>query len=85
MSPTEINKLEEEFVSYQLLQQNEIPESVWTKAKVDESGEESYYRMDLIWEHLSSVKSADGIFSFSRITKVGFTIAPQQCSRGEGF
>lgn len=49
MSPTEMNKLEEEFVGYQLLQNSEIPENVWTKAKVDESSEESYYRMDLIW------------------------------------
>ena len=57
MSPTEMNKLEEEFVSYQLLLQNEIPENVWTKAKVDESGEDSYYRMDLTWKYLSSVRS----------------------------
>uniref|UniRef100_H3AGH1 HAT C-terminal dimerisation domain-containing protein n=1 Tax=Latimeria chalumnae TaxID=7897 RepID=H3AGH1_LATCH len=54
-SPQDREKLQEEFVDYQLLGHIDITESIW---------------VDVIWGHLSSLKMADGSLKFGRISKV---------------
>ena len=64
--PTEVTKLSEEFVKYQLLQHKDIPASVWKEALVvtDEDESNRHYRMDVriyvIWGHLTLMKCANG-------------------------
>ena len=61
-SQSELTKVAEEFVDYQLLTDEDIPQIIWTKAKVEpnqEDGDE-YHRMDVIWQYLSTMKSGDG-------------------------
>ena len=50
----ELDELEEEFLTYQAMFGNEIPQHVWELAKVNENVDERklYYRMDIIWENL---------------------------------
>ena len=54
-SSEDLNSLQEEFISYQLLNEDDIPKLVWDDAcvveKDDEDGDEvkKYYRMDVIW------------------------------------
>lgn len=57
---TELNKLEEEFLDYQLLEQSQIPESVWESALVVD-GESQYYRADELWAYMSTIKGGDGM------------------------
>ena len=66
---TEVTKLSEEFVKYQLLQREDIPASVWEEALVVMAEDESdrHYRMDVVWHYLALVNCADGNQKFSRI------------------
>ena len=71
----DLNSLQEEFISYQLLNEDDIPKLVWDDACVvekDDDGNEvkKYYRMDVIWGYLSTMKAADGEFLFKRLFKV---------------
>ncbi len=70
-SPTELTKLGEEFVLYQLLVKEDIPQSVWEQACVhdDEEDEHCHYRMDVLWHYLSLVKGGDGRLTFPRLSK----------------
>ena len=49
-----LDELEEEFLAYQSMSGNEIPQPVWELAKVNESVDEGKvcYRMDIIWANL---------------------------------
>lgn len=70
-SPAELTKLEEEFVDYQLLRDHDIPASVWKDARTDnESGEDGYYRLDVLWNYLSTLRSGDGYERFKRLSKI---------------
>lgn len=75
-SPLELTRLGEEFVQYQLLNNEDIPKEVWDAACVkiseDEEGDEveKYYRMDVIWHYLSTIKEGDGRLKFRRLSKV---------------
>lgn len=71
-SQNEHAKLEEEFVDYQLLKDEDIPHNVWHEATVvvNEEDGHKYYRMDLIWNYLSSMKSFDGYERFKRLAQV---------------
>ena len=62
----ELDKLEEEFLDYQLMENAEIPNDIWESAvtKVDEA--QKYYRMDMIWNYLSSMTNPDGVIRFHR-------------------
>lgn len=71
-SGSELTKLNEEFVDYQLLDDGIIPQSIWDKATVlinEESGEKKY-RMDVIWHYLSNMRSGDGRDRFRRLSCV---------------
>ena len=62
---TELEKVHEEFVDYQMMEKSDSPNEVWECARVkvteeDEDGvaeEEtaSFFRMDVIWAHISSI------------------------------
>ena len=51
-----LDELEEEFLTYQEMSGNEIPQHVWELAKVNENVDERkvYYRMDIIWASLGT-------------------------------
>ena len=59
-APSDLAILQDEFISYQLLEKNNIPEEVWESALVGGNGSESsHHRMYVIWNHLSKMKYAD--------------------------
>ena len=60
----ELDKLEVEFLDYPLMEESETPNIVWEAAltKVDE--EQKLYRMDVIWNYLSSMTRPDGVIRF---------------------
>ena len=66
---TEWNKLEEEFLEYQLLEQSQIPESVWESALVVD-GDLQYHRIDELWAYISTMKCGDGMLKFSKLSQV---------------
>ena len=47
----------------------ELPQSVWESALVAEE-ESQHYRMDTVWTHLSTLKSADCMLRFPKLSKV---------------
>ena len=51
------------------MEQADIPEEVWESAVVVD-GEAKYYRMDMIWSHISSMKNSDSTVRFARLAKV---------------
>jgi len=69
-SPQEHDKLGEELIEYQLLDDSEIPESVSKSATIQEDESVTYYRMDVIWHYLANLKAVDGSYRFGRISKV---------------
>ena len=49
------------FVEYQLLEQNDVPQHVWQSAKEKSEDEEStFICMDVVWGFLSSASTGDG-------------------------
>jgi len=71
-TPTEVTKLSEEFIKYQLLHQEDIPTSVWEEALVVTAEDEvdRHYRMDVIWHYIASMRCADGNLKFGRLSKI---------------
>ena len=69
-SPLEHDKLGEQLIEYQLLDDSEIPESVWKSATIQEDKSVTYYGMDVIWHYLANPKTVDGSYRFGRISKV---------------
>ncbi len=62
------DKLHEQFVSYQLLADSDIPESVKEKSGSDVNG---YYRIDDLWGYLKDVKKpGTNLFEFDLLFKV---------------
>ena len=79
---TELDKLNEEFLDYQALSKDAIPQTVWDNAVCYEVAEgdqkKTYHRMDTIWSYLVQVKIPGmDIYRFSklgRVAKVVLTI-----------
>lgn len=71
-SRNEIGKLNEEFIDYQLLSDSVIPQDVWDAATVviDEETGGKKYRMDVLWQYLSTLKSSDGRDLFRRLSMI---------------
>lgn len=71
-SRSELTKLREEFVEYQLLDDHVIPQSIWDAARVviDEESGDRKYRMDVIWHYISNLRGGDGCDRFNRLSKV---------------
>ena len=68
--PSHLAALEEEFLDYQLMDKHEIPQMVWESALSSQDKGHEYYRFDVLWAYLSSAKSPDGMFRFSRLAAV---------------
>ena len=71
----ELNKVCEEFLDYQAVSRDEIPQNVWDDAACYEVGEGSdkvmYHRMDRVWSCIAEMKLPGmGIKRFGRLAKV---------------
>ncbi|XP_058882410.1 uncharacterized protein LOC117972348 isoform X2 [Acipenser ruthenus] len=55
--PKEQDKLSEEFLDYQLMEEKDIPRSIWEQAVSRVSEQEVYHRMDKVWAHMATIKS----------------------------
>lgn len=75
-SHSELTKLAEEFVDYQLLREEDIPQTIWDKAKVEPFKEDgdTYNRMDVLWHYFSTLKSGDGRQRFKRLSKIAMLV-----------
>ena len=69
-SQSELSKISEEFIQYQLLNNTDIPCSVWDDARVQDDDDNCHYHMDVIWCYLSMLKGSDGRPTFSRLSKI---------------
>ena len=49
----------EEFLAYQLLEESNIPQSMWATATVVEESDKKYYRMDILRHYLSTLRDPD--------------------------
>ena len=72
---TELDKLNEEFLDYQALPKDAIPQTVWDNAVCYEVGEgdqkKTYHRMDAIWSYLVKMKIPGmDIYRFSKLGRV---------------
>ena len=66
-SPQEHDKLDEELIEYQLLDDSEIPESVWKSATIQEDESVTYCRMDVIWHSLANLKAVDDLAAIQKL------------------
>ena len=82
-SPLELSNLEDEFLSYQLLNESDIPDSVWKSALVVEKDDKQYYRMDVIWAYLKTVKHADNSLVFKKLADVALLVLTLPHSNAE--
>ena len=66
-SPQQLDGLLEEFIDFQLLQDHDIPPTVWEQATVvvDTDSGNTYHRMDIIWHYLSHMRSPDHTLRFN--------------------
>ena len=71
-SHSELTQLAEEFVDYQLLREEDIPQRVWDKAKVEEDGDK--HRMDVLWHYFSTLKSGDGRQRFKQLSNIAMLV-----------
>ena len=69
-SPHELEQLSEEFSMYQLMEDNKIPQNIWDTATVKEDDDKCYYRLDILWHFLSTLKMPDSSLCFRRLAKV---------------
>jgi hypothetical protein len=81
LSPADVDKLQEEFTDYQLLQPSQIPQSIWDSAvvKLDDdndmlSHDPSCYRMDVIWGYIAKMQLPDGSLKFPKLGKIAKTV-----------
>ena len=49
------------------------PQTVWDKAKVEEDGDK-HYRVDVLWQYFSTLKSGDGRQRFKRLSKIAMLV-----------
>ena len=70
-SASQLKELDNQFLQYQLLQDKDIPQSVWDEATiVDEGDNTKYYRMDVLWGYISKIKTCFGRLQFNLLFKV---------------
>lgn len=71
--PVKMEKLKEELISYQLLEQTDLPTTVREKATVYQDsvcGEPTLYSLDIIWGYLSGRATMDGNHQFPLLSQV---------------
>ena len=75
-SPQSMEWLKDEFISYQLLENSDVPAHVWSKAaiyiedKTTASQKPGFYSMDILWAYLSTMTHVDGSPKFSILAEV---------------
>ena len=78
----ELEKLNEEYLDYQALTHDSIPQTVWDSALCyeadDYNGRTSFYRMDIIWGYLSELEipgmNTKRFCMLAKVAKVVLTI-----------
>ena len=79
----EMSKLEDEFLTFQLLTNAEIPDHVWQSAVVYQDSEKKHYRMDVLWAYLNEMKGPDGALLFKRLASVALLVLTLPHSNAE--
>ncbi len=72
-SPQELDLLLE-FTEFQLMNDSDIPQDVWEKATVVEDEEHTYYRMDIVWHYISTLRAPDNALRFSRLSRIAMLV-----------
>ena len=80
---SEMTKLEDEFIQFQLMTNKDIPECVWESAVVTEDSETKHYRADILWAYINTMKSPDGAFLFKRLAAVALLVLTLPHSNAE--
>lgn len=74
LTPADMDRLQEEFTDYQLIEISAIPDMIWKEAVVynedTEVRNEQYHRMDVVWGYLSGMKNLDGSLKFGLLLSV---------------
>ena len=60
LNPETISLLSEQFLDYQLLNDHDIPDSVWQSACTMDDDRNKYYRVDILWGYISQMKGCIG-------------------------
>ena len=66
----ELNRVEDEFLEYQLLQETTIPETVWQAALV----KTHHHRMNVIWSHLMKMKDPSWCPMFKNLARIALLV-----------
>ena len=69
-NPEIINLLSEQFLDYQLLNDHDIPNSVWQSACTMDDDRNKYSRVDILWGCISQMKDCIGKHRFDILFKV---------------
>ena len=56
-TPCDLDRLQEEFLDYQILSKRDIPSTIWEEATVHEDDFVSHHRMDMIWSFIHIICS----------------------------
>ena len=68
--PETINLLSERFLNYQLLNDHDIPDSVWQNACTMDDDGNKYHRVDILWGYISQMKDCIGKLRFDVLFKI---------------
>lgn len=81
----QLDQLRDEFVQYQMMEDADIPDTVWQSALVaeDEQTDTRYYRMDVIWAHMKTMRDPDGALMFERLATVALLVLTLPHSNAE--
>ena len=80
---SQLDQLRDEFLQYQLMQDTDIPDSVWQSALVAEDEQTRHYRMDVIWAHTKTMRDPDGALLFERLATVAILVLTLPHSNAE--
>ena len=73
--PNEIEVLQQQFVSFQLLEDTDIPASVWEEAIVKVDDDIRYTRIDVLWNHIFNMNVIGSTeLKFSKLLEVVKTV-----------
>ncbi len=69
-TPSDLDRLQEEFLDYQILSKTDIPSTIWEEATVHEDDSVSHHKMDMIWGFIHTIRNNDGSKRFEKLFKV---------------
>ena len=76
-----MNAIEEEFLQYQLINDEDVPESTWDSAKIED--ESTHFTMDIVWSFLLKMKDPSGAAMFKRLAKIAILVLTLPHSNAE--